>query len=111
MKSLLVAFASCCMVAVGATAASAGGLCGPGGCAAPSCGQGACPQFCVPAPPPVYPYGGGPWNGPCYWVQPPCPPFNGMLPPMNNNAGMGGCPLPTHPYVRSPRDYFMYYDR
>jgi hypothetical protein len=30
---------------------------------------------------------------------------------MNQGSGMGGCPLPTHPYIRSPRDYFMFYDR
>jgi hypothetical protein len=34
------------------------------------------------------------------------------LPAMNNNGqNCGGCPLPQHPYARSPRDFFMYYER
>jgi hypothetical protein len=93
---------------------SCGSACGSPTCGAPGCGSsGYGSAYTVPAAPPVYPYGGGPWNGGCVWVQPCCPPFNGMLPPMNNNGpGInGGCPLPQHPYARSPRDYFMYYDR
>jgi len=131
MKALLTAVASSLLVALAATAARAEAPCGAGGCgptvtpapaasvapAAPMCGPGGCMSGGygmgnMPAPPPVYPYGGGPWNAPCYNVRPCFPPFNGVLPPMNNGGGnMGGCPLPTHPYVRAPRDYFMFYDR
>ncbi len=70
--------------------------------------------------------------GPNYWLLPPFPPYNGPAPPpgcgnrgpTGPNAppggppGMGaGCPLPgrppygvypTHPYVRGPRDFFMW---
>jgi hypothetical protein len=68
------------------------------------CAQPTCP------PPPVYPYGGGPWFAPCLNVRPPFPPFSGVL-PAPAPPSMGGCPLPQHPYIRSPRDFFMYYDR
>ena len=58
--------------------------------------------------------------GPNYWLQPPWMPFNGFVPPVANGNGGGngggngnGNGLPgspvfaTHPYARSPRDYFM----
>jgi hypothetical protein len=53
--------------------------------------------------------------GPNHCVYPPFPPFNGMV---FGPAGKGGCGpgafvspyFPTHPYARSPRDYFMVYD-
>jgi hypothetical protein len=68
------------------------------------------------------------WNGlyygPNYCVYPPFPPYNGMLPgPCPGSpaaaaaAGVGsGClpgmngpvTFPTHPFARSPRDFFMY---
>jgi hypothetical protein len=68
-----------------------------------------------------YPNSQGGWNGPCYWLQPGFRPFNGPVPP----GGVGGGPecfggkrggnetipsipiFPTHPFARSPRDYFM----
>jgi hypothetical protein len=43
--------------------------------------------------------------GPNYCVYPSFPPFQGMLPPPQAPSA------PTHPYARSPRDYFMYEDR
>jgi hypothetical protein len=68
--------------------------------------------------------------GPNYCVRPPFPPFNGMIPGpppgyFRNYAGTApgaGCPpgspgspgspwgspvFPTHPWARSPRDFFM----
>ncbi|HZV05050.1 MAG TPA: hypothetical protein VE999_08225 [Gemmataceae bacterium] len=59
--------------------------------------------------------------GPAHCVYPPYPPFQGMVPgPPNRGPGGGpgggpgaaGSPtFPTHPYARSPRDFFMYYDK
>ena len=67
--------------------------------------------------------------GPAYCLQPPYPPFQGMVPgPPPPRIGPDGRPLPpgtpgappgtagmpgfpTHPYARSPRDFFMYYDK
>jgi hypothetical protein len=62
--------------------------------------------------------------GPSHCVYPPYPPFQGMVPgPPARCAGASpnspcapGGPLasptfPTHPYARSPRDFFMYYDK
>ena len=43
-------------------------------------------------------------------VRPPWQPFNGMRPnlaEMMNGGGQGPAGFPTHPYARSPRDYFM----
>jgi hypothetical protein len=58
--------------------------------------------------------GYGQMYGPNYNVYPPFQPFNGMVfPPCNGNGygngyGNGGSPLiPTHPFARGPRDYFM----
>jgi hypothetical protein len=56
--------------------------------------------------------------GPCYWLRPPFPPCM-MAPPGNGggNMGMGGqgfggqFAFPMHAYARSPRDFFMTYDR
>jgi len=60
--------------------------------------------------------------GPNYWLMPGYYPFNGARPPIGSGkcgAGPGGVPgpgcntgfqvpqFPTHPYARSPRDYFM----
>ena len=59
--------------------------------------------------------------GPNYYVKPPFPPCNGPLPafgcspipgfgsdPMNQKSkSYPGMSFPTHPYVRSARDYFM----
>lgn len=51
--------------------------------------------------------------GPNYCVQPPFPPFNGLIPaPGCGQAGgrpsqFPGMSFPTHPFSRSPRDFFM----
>lgn len=51
--------------------------------------------------------------GPNYCVTPPFPPCNGPLPPFSAGGmcqkpkGFPGMSFPTHPYVRSSRDYFM----
>jgi hypothetical protein len=51
--------------------------------------------------------------GPNYWVRPPFEPFNGLRPELSRASA--GCPFPprmvgfpTHPYARSPRDFYMY---
>lgn len=56
--------------------------------------------------------------GPSYYLQPPFPPS--MMPSAGYNGGFGrggpamgpsGPPtLASHPYARSPRDFFMVYD-
>jgi hypothetical protein len=70
-------------------------MCGPGYYSANACGQ-------------VY--------GPGYCVRPPYPPFQGMIfGPNGGNGGPGGAfgepSFATHPFARSPRDFFMVYDR
>jgi hypothetical protein len=72
-------------------------MCGPGYYGANCCGQG---------------------YGPGYCVRPPYPPFQGMVfGPKTPPGGPGGPGGPfgepsfaTHPFARSPRDYFMAYD-
>jgi hypothetical protein len=74
---------------------------------------------------------GGLTYGPAYYLHSPYPPFQGMVPgPPPGRGGPGGYPggpagpggpgaggppgspsFPTHPYARSPRDFFMYYDK
>jgi hypothetical protein len=58
-----------------------------------ACGPG---SYCV--------NGCGQMYGPNYNVYPPFPPFNGMV---FGPSGNGSPLMPTHPFVRSPRDYFM----
>jgi hypothetical protein len=51
--------------------------------------------------------------GPNYYLRPGGLPFNGILPapPWANNNNQGPGPgFTTHPYARSPRDYFMISD-
>jgi hypothetical protein len=49
--------------------------------------------------------------GPLWCVRPPFPPYNGVVPgPAQRPGGPGGpgSPLfPTHPFARSPRDFYM----
>lgn len=51
--------------------------------------------------------------GPNYCVTPPFPPFNGLIPipcfgQMNNKpSAYPGMSFPSHPFNRSPRDFFM----
>jgi hypothetical protein len=56
--------------------------------------------------------------GPNHWVYPPFPPYQGPAPPpcfRGNGGPQGPGPAqpttgiyPTHPYVRGPRDFFMW---
>jgi hypothetical protein len=49
--------------------------------------------------------------GPNYWLRPAGMPFNGMLPPTPwANQAPPSPAFPTHPYARSPRDYWMLSD-
>ena len=41
------------------------------------------------------------WYGPSYNVYPPFPPVGGVPPNIQ-------CGMPYNPFVRSPRDFFMY---
>jgi hypothetical protein len=51
---------------------------------------------------------GGQVYGPNYNVYPPFCPFQGMVPaPQPPGGGGGMAAFPTHPFARSPRDYFM----
>ena len=76
----------------------------------------------------------GAYIGPNYWLRPPGLPFNGMLPGPTGQTIEGGRPMPmpmpgmampqygfqqppggqrptafpSHPYARSPRDFFMW---
>jgi hypothetical protein len=83
--------------------------------------------------------GCGAWYGPNYWIRPPYAPFNGILPGPQGKAlqaAQAGVPpwvyapstpstpnmqlpqqapqttgtYPTHPYIRGPRDFFMWSD-
>ncbi|HEV3006226.1 MAG TPA: hypothetical protein VGX78_17285 [Pirellulales bacterium] len=69
-------------------------------------------QWCYTMPPPAPDACGpgfycqnycGQWYGPNYNVYPPFAPFNGMVfaPPQ-------GPAFPSHPFARSPRDFFMW---
>lgn len=52
----------------------------------------------------------GAYYGPNYYLRPPYPPFNGIAPPCIRIGGPsqpGSPAFPTHPYARSPRDFFM----
>jgi len=88
-------------------------------------------HYQAPPPPPAPDACGPGWYnthpagmtyGPNHWLQPPWMPFNGLVPPVgrnggppsiynfqgNGNGGPQGSPMfATHPYARSPRDYFM----
>lgn len=69
-----------------------------------------CAPVCMPYPHSTYPY--GPACSAAYGPDMrPCMPFNGILPTLGDGGNGGGCPFPQHPYIRSPRDFFMYYDR
>ena len=61
----------------------------------------------------------GQWYGPSYNLYPGFAPYNGERPPVGSGGGAGGfgggpgggpggpMGFPTHPYARSPRDFFM----
>lgn len=66
----------------------------------PRVGPDACgPGFYVAGP-------GGMVYGPNYYLWPAPAPFNGFRPALGGN-GNGAGRYPTHPYARSPRDFFM----
>jgi hypothetical protein len=44
--------------------------------------------------------------GPNYCVRPPFPPFNGARPNLQRSP-QAQPSFPTHPFARSPRDFFM----
>ena len=69
-----------------------------------------CAPMYMPYPHSTYPYGAActAAYGP---DMRPCMPFNGILPTPANDGGGAGGGFPQHPYIRSPRDFFMYYDR
>jgi hypothetical protein len=74
----------------------------PLGIAPDACGPG----FYAPGPT-------GMIYGPNYYLQPPWPPYTfplGQGGGMGGPGGMGGGPaaFPTHPFARSPRDFFMW---
>jgi hypothetical protein len=61
------------------------------------------PVYC-PAPPLRAPD----FCGGNYYVYPPFPPFQGMLPvPQNAQAQQGGTIFGHHAFIRSPRDFYM----
>jgi hypothetical protein len=120
MKGFRLAFGALLGVALSAALAQAQPQCG---CYYPPIPQA--PDMCGP---------GFYWANPCGMIygpghcpQPPFPPFQGMVPgpppPRCGPGGPGGRPgvagpggmgspvFGTHPYARSPRDFFMYYDK
>jgi hypothetical protein len=70
-----------------------------------------CPQY-RPAPDTCGPgyYYTNPYGmiyGPNYYLRPPFPPVQGIPPNLNRQSAPTPVGFPTHPYLRSPRDYFM----
>jgi hypothetical protein len=103
MRTTLTGLAAVAVLALGGSLAHADPFCG--GPPAASCNS----PFYAASP-------SGGWYGPNWRFRgpslPPAP-FNGML-AVPSSAGYGGMPAPgvasflTHPFARSPRDYFMY---
>jgi hypothetical protein len=71
-----------------------------------------CGPYISPAPDFNHPacVGYDAWGRPVVGVYPPFGPWAGALPPPSNGNGNGGM-FPTHAFARSPRDYFMWYER
>jgi hypothetical protein len=105
MKSTVTGLAAVVVLALAGSLAHADGYFGPypapWACNSAYCGAGPnggwyCPNLC--------------FQGPCL---PPAP-FNGMLAIPNCNGAGNGAAYPglatfrTHPFARSPRDFFMY---
>lgn len=105
MKPTLSFLASLVVAAAAATAAHADNPFFPSMPQAPdACGPGYyCTNRC------------GACYGPNYCLRPCFPPFNGLYPVVPRQPCNQGLPVPqfmtatfpTHPYARSPRDYFM----
>lgn len=72
-----------------------------------------CPVYDVCQPPVQYVTDRAGNVYPTWQVRPPFQPFNGLLLTQDDggNANRGPAGLPQHPYARSPRDFFMYFDR
>ena len=108
MKSFLTTLGVLVLVAVGASPAQAQypfPCAKPGPCYCPvpplrapdACGVGFYAPNCV-----------GAMYGPNYNVYPAFAPFQGMLPfPQCPNGGNGGGGYTSHPFLRSPRDFYM----
>ncbi len=115
MKATVLGLAAVLFAGLAATSANANPNVLPGHPQAPdACGPGYYAPNCC-----------GQWYGPNYCLRPCYPPFNGLLPcparPGNGNgngngngaSGGPGCAtpgipaFPTHPFARSPRDFFM----
>ncbi len=102
MRLLLISLAALAAAAVFVSPASA---------IAPNYPCPECIRYAAPAPDACGP---GWYNtnccgavyGPNYCVVPPFMPWNGALP----TPQRGGPAYPSHPYARSPRDYFMLED-
>lgn len=71
-----------------------------GCCSAPTAENAFSFNCCYP-----YPYWGTGFYGPISNWPPPCQPFQGFASPGSGGAGPTG--FATHPFARSPRDYFM----
>ncbi len=76
----------------------------------PGCAVRQAPDMCNPGF--YYTNACGGTYGPCYCLRPPFAPFNGFRPNVGGGGAGGGGPagiagFPMHPYVRSPRDFFM----
>ena len=95
MKAAVAVFGSMLAVALASADASAQYICPP---PPPYLVQFA-PDMCGPG---FYCTNGCTWYGPSYNVYPPFPPYGGAVPPMGNLQSL------YNPYVRSPRDYFMW---
>ena len=103
MRLILKGLAAAAVLALAGSLAHADPF--PGGMPVPGCNS---PHYAVSP--------SGCWYGPNWRFQgprlPPAP-FNGMLAVPNSGGGYG-MPAPpiatflTHPFARSPRDYFMY---
>jgi hypothetical protein len=111
-----------------ATALRLGVLVCAGLFAAPAGAQYVSPVFCRPLPHAPDATGPGFWCwcpdgsylGPIHCLRPPFPPYNGPAAPFPGQgaqgaqggfggSGQGGRPaFPSHPYARSPRDFFMW---
>jgi hypothetical protein len=107
MRSTIIALGALLVAGLAVSTARAGF---PFGCA--TCGRPATPVYyngCY--------YGGyytNPGYYPSYYFYPPGQPFNGFRPPLGPQGAQAGCGdqmgFPVHPFVRSPRDFFMWQD-
>jgi hypothetical protein len=100
MKATLACFGAFVAVALAAVNALAQYGYPPQPCYSGQPSYPVAPAFCGPY---YYCTNAGVCYGPTYNMNPPFPPFNGMVP---NPAQCGQ--QPYHPWARGPRDYFMW---